>query len=217
MSRKRLIISIVLCLALGAISMIAVAWLCAAFINPESREASFHRVDRDDGGQDVVITHRGFGHSRINRAKVDELILDDAGNIRTARWSADSDAMSTTRAGWPLRAFECENPSDVALQFKASAMRVRAGPKAPRIQGGWQLADFQGGAFQGTWRAVPHRPIWSGLIANIVIHAAIWFGLIFGVAMLRRKQRIAAGRCGNCGYDLRSSGIAHERCPECGK
>jgi tRNA(Ile2) C34 agmatinyltransferase TiaS len=29
-------------------------------------------------------------------------------------------------------------------------------------------------------------------------------------------MRRTAGRCPACGYDLRSGGVTHERCPECG-
>lgn len=216
--RRHAAMAIAVCLSLGAISTVALAWLCAAVVNPAACEAVFDHTARDDGGTDVRVIQRGFGHSRINRAKVDELVLDPGGGIRTARWSSDSAALSQSRAGWPLRCFACDNPSDVALTLKASAMRVQTGgPNAPVIRGGWPLTDFTGGSFGGAWRAVPFRPIWLGLVGDVLIHAAMWFTLIFGFATVRRSRRRHAGRCQGCGYDLRSSGVAHARCPECGR
>ena len=50
-------------------------------------------------------------------------------------------------------------------------------------------------------------PAWLLTVAFAVLPAAWAFGAY------RRRRRRQAGRCTNCGYDLRASG---ERCPECG-
>jgi len=46
------------------------------------------------------------------------------------------------------------------------------------------------------------------LALPLSILPAMWF-----VNRLRRRSRAGAGRCANCGYDLRGS---PGRCPECG-
>jgi hypothetical protein len=50
-------------------------------------------------------------------------------------------------------------------------------------------------------------PMWS-LFVPLIVAPSLWFG-----HRLRRRRRIASGRCPDCGYDLRASpGV----CPECG-
>jgi len=61
---------------------------------------------------------------------------------------------------------------------------------------------------------LPLRPIFPGFLVNTLFYAAIWFGIFFGVATLRRFVRKKRGRCVKCSYDLR--GEFEIGCPECG-
>jgi hypothetical protein len=66
-------------------------------------------------------------------------------------------------------------------------------------------------------RFVPLRPLWPGLLADILVFTLAWlaaFVLLLGPGTLRRSLRQHRGQCLSCGYDLRS--IASQRCPECG-
>jgi len=51
--------------------------------------------------------------------------------------------------------------------------------------------------------ALPCFVIFPGFLVNTLFYAAMWFGIFFGVATLRRFVRKKRGRCVKCGYDLR--------------
>jgi len=70
------------------------------------------------------------------------------------------------------------------------------------------------GAFAFSSEFLPLRPIFPGFLVNTLFYAAMWFGIFFGVAALRRFIRKRRGRCVKCGYDLRGDVAAG--CPECG-
>ena len=79
------------------------------------------------------------------------------------------------------------------------------------VENGQFTNDYFGGGL------LPLRPIFPGVIINTLFYAAIWFGVFFGVAALRRFIRKKRGRCVKCSYDLRSGFAGEERgCPECG-
>lgn len=69
---------------------------------------------------------------------------------------------------------------------------------------------------------VPRDPIWSGLALDTLVWAGMWVVLAAGWRTARRmrpasrprRNRLRAGKCPECAYDLRSDGLAG--CPECG-
>jgi hypothetical protein len=67
----------------------------------------------------------------------------------------------------------------------------------------------------GLPRALPLRPIWTGLLINSVFYGVLIGALMLAAAALRRRRRARTGHCPACGYDLRATD--HERCPECGR
>lgn len=76
------------------------------------------------------------------------------------------------------------------------------------------LLSGQPSAVIPRFRALPMRPMWSGLIINAIVFSATWMVLLLAPACLRRSLRRRQGRCLKCGYDLRDK-IA-DGCPECG-
>src|SRR5262245_10478039 len=107
----------------------------------------------------------------------------------------------------------------LCLWYRVSSTLLEPPGGAPTItneqlDGGWLLggeASCRGRDF----RALPLRPIWSGLALNTVFFAALWFALLAGIPALRRALRRRRGLCARCGYDLRAT-PANTPCPECG-
>jgi hypothetical protein len=62
--------------------------------------------------------------------------------------------------------------------------------------------------------AVPYHPVWSGLLLNTLLFAAVWSGAGVFSGIVLRRWRISQGHCPSCRYDLR--GCPDSICPECG-
>jgi len=118
------------------------------------------------------------------------------------------------QSGWPFPSFE-----------SVSATVARGWPPlkvAPTWQGGFSapqalLAAQAGGSLgMGYRRALPLRPIWSGLIAN----STIFTGTIWAAGVIPLHRRISRRRirsqCIHCGYN-RLGLTTTTVCPECGQ
>lgn len=110
--------------------------------------------------------------------------------------------MTATLAGWPLGAF--------GWQRHTSAWSVRSA---------FVMDEFGVLRLHRPFRNpvdVPTRPIWPGLIVNTLLMGVVSTALVFGPGVVRRRRRIAQGRCLACGYDLRGGPAGEATCPECG-
>jgi hypothetical protein len=63
-------------------------------------------------------------------------------------------------------------------------------------------------------RQLPLAPVWTGLVVNTAVFAALWWVVLLIPGGLVRIARGRRGACPSCGYDLRGS--LDRRCPECG-
>ena len=73
--------------------------------------------------------------------------------------------------------------------------------------GFWYCRSYCSG--QPVWDFV--APYWLPIVLTAVLPAFWFFREAWRIGL--RRGRLRAGRCGNCGYDLRAT---RTRCPECG-
>lgn len=66
---------------------------------------------------------------------------------------------------------------------------------------------------RGDLYIIPFRPMWFGLLGNILVYTLCLLGVLTAWRWWRRSRRTKEGHCEACGYDL--AGIKG-KCPECG-
>lgn len=112
--------------------------------------------------------------------------------------------------GWPVRALWCEWDYDATkVAVPGSAM-----PVLKPVSGGIPLKG--GRAMGGVTipRALPYRPMWRGLVMDVVVWGGMYFVIVSAVSGIRRWRRTRRGWCPECAYDLH--GQAEVGCSECG-
>ena len=118
--------------------------------------------------------------------------------------------------GWPRVCLAWRRPLGAATE---RGMDLRETPRRlrwayGRDEGKRALTAMATLQFDIGTRALPYRPIWSGLLLNTLAFGLAWFALWLAVTGLLGIARRLRGRCPSCGYTL-----VHGRrdgCPECG-
>jgi len=232
---KRRIRTILVCLLLGAMVNVAVAWALA--VRPSNKQASpLFDVNTDivrrisETGDDVIDTYvlartGEFGLSQhehlFGNLDLTRMIEESEYRALLPRWSRCrreepcvllSSSMPRNSSyieyasGWPF----------LALRYWSIEKWTKSADRFVEREGLWVLpawCEF-GDAGNSTRRNLPFLPAWWGFAANAALYAAVLWLLIPGPFALRRYVRCRRGRCVKCNYDLR--GTAGERCPECG-
>ncbi len=96
--------------------------------------------------------------------------------------------------GWPFR---CARAASF-VAYQPTRVRITAGVELP-----------------GQSQLFPTEPVWTGLMANIGLGAAVVFLPWEGLTIILARQRVRKGRCAHCGY-LRQGIAPSTPCPECG-
>ncbi|MGQ0627911.1 MAG: hypothetical protein ACT4PL_07400 [Phycisphaerales bacterium] len=126
--------------------------------------------------------------------------------------------VQSVAVGWPFRAFAGQHwiawevrtapPNIQVFPFQSGSAPPAAVP-AERFEG---LSATE--LSSGRRIMLPYRPIWRGLVLNLLIYGTGWFALILGPYLLRRHLRQKSGKCPGCGYDPAGPATS---CPECGE
>lgn len=114
--------------------------------------------------------------------------------------------------GWPALSQWCSFEGRGVQITPLGGGQTRSG--TIDVKGGIALPPIRGYANAQTVRALPYRPIWSGLVFNTLFYATLLWGFVALLTGIRRLRRFSRGRCPRCAYDL-----AHDYrtgCPECG-
>jgi len=219
---------LIVCVSLGVVTTIAVAWACAAWVDPYATVQPSPR--RSGGALDgrhylfwIVGEHTAFGTARIQSSWAGHG-RSDRGAWRgpffgppeplIPRWAPFLVPSAITPGGpdhvgvadgrgWPFLAMWSGLFFDGTLP-------------SPTIMHGLVLnpSAMSGPSPSTTVRMLPLALIWSGFLADVAIYSLVWFGLLMLIIAGRRALRSREGCCVNCGYDLR--GTPHGKCPECG-
>ena len=192
---KRRLLFIAVCLLLGAVVNVAVAWGCALLAPGTDTFERYSgvvdsRLSPLVGDADLVLWgatgHSGYGY---------DVVETTARPLVESGWQYRSVVIVTGEAGLPLRS--------VYGHF------IAHGEFAPRRV--WSLAaprPFAGDPLS----FLPFHPAWPGFAINTIFYATILWLLLLGAIALRRFLRVRRGLCPKCAYPIGESAV----CTECG-
>ena len=228
MTRRRIILRVIVLLLLGAVINVAVAWGCATTVSlvgePDNVAIGTLHSERWSVWSVIVFSKVG---SELCYSTLDNTghLNSDAGDpgALVPEWFPEHQAWTTQSAahglvgearGWPCRALRALWEVD-----------LRDGANTQQVVSGIDLISLPWRTPVGTTlpRILPLRPIWPGFAINTIFYAALLWGLwlVFcvGPGFVRRRIRRGRGQCLHCGYDLRGQppeAGASGKCPECG-
>ena len=222
---------LIVCLLLGVVTTIAVAWACAAWVDPyTTAQPSPRRSGGTANGRYYTLWIVGE-HSAVGTVRTRSTWDDQSGvpvKVRgpffgppeplIPKWapflvpSADIPAgpqhvRVADARGWPFLAMWSALSYDGNLQPPT---------KIPTIMHGLVLnPNALSGPSPGTTvRMLPLAIIWRGFLVDTALYSLVWVVLLTLIVAVRRRLRSRQGCCVICGYDLR--GTPHGQCPECG-
>ena len=233
---KRWTLRILLCLILGAVSTVAVAWGVSAlpvrpitivhdYVDHAERPEIFFSVSRTWGSTSIQVW-RFPEKSRLERQPafmgwppawtelhaIDDLPQLPSGAMMPLNFRGE--------AFWQEKAFGFPCLAIAWIQMWDDQIQRDCFRNGIVLEEGRGIMD---------WRILPLRPIWPGFVIDTPFYAAIWGAIFFGFASAKRAIRRRRGRCPRCGYDLRGGVMSDKRlamsgetatstagCPECG-
>ena len=216
---KRRLLIIAICLLLGAVVNVAVAWGLAFSIRYDSRMDGPTKLvggglSAPDAPCWAFFRVERFGSAGISAKNVSDIQALVPGweyqSTHVPTWSrvqtrpvAGADRtrrLIEDARGWPSLTLSCAYTSVVAVPgfSVVDGIEVKAHPDPNRA----------------TIRSIslPLRPIWPGFAINTIFYAAILWLLIPGPFALRRFLRVRRGLCLKCAYPMGGSAV----CSECG-
>lgn len=197
----------VVCLALGLVVSIAMAWRGAVFLGYSGARTLL--IGSKDGARYVW-------------ASVDPAF--DAERAHFAGYNDDAPAISLmdrleTNPWWRRTGvFDCEPEArQEAYGWPALCLywwgRYEYDERALHAHGAINLTP-NARASEQAYVVLPVLPLWRGLAIDTVFYGAILYALGPGLLTLRARRRMSAGRCPKCGHAL--LGEFEAGCAECG-
>ncbi len=221
---RRLVVRATICLLLGAIINVLVAWwfvLLPQFAAPPTthlgpglyvyeRESTRVWVWKRTG---CILLNEfpklvtNLGGAPFSKSEWQAILPPSSryqGGSPLGHEEHDLERGSETTAGWPF--YSLESFVHRTTDFSQSP------PQSEYRSGTFELPREILPRSWGT--EVPVRPIWTGFAINSLLYATAVCLLAMIPPRIRRHLRRRAGRCPNCNYDLRATTTG--ACPECG-
>ncbi len=236
-SMKRGIVRIVLCLVLGAMINVAVAWAFAWFVSQPYQDPQTGILDSRNYlmGFDNLDQPSWFveawweiGSTQICSEPWRQIEDDFGVAIRKTLLALEPTGQLNFPSG--VRPNQPVNTADQATieplvedlrgwplySMRCSfSIRWLDSPSGGHTNSGIELEFRSDPGYVYGWmgaRALPLRPIWSGFIINTLFYAAlVWFA-VPGPLALRRLLRARRGLCMKCAYPIGTGAV----CTECG-
>jgi hypothetical protein len=218
---------------LGAVTTVAVAWLPTVAPVDRWLGTSFSKQTQDVfviessalSGPGLMVTFGEAGgalEDRIlvaatnmeapwNRAKAAEQLAQYQIKIlerppideELIRDLPDRAMFTEERVGWPWRA--------LTSRAFGTPVTLKSGVT---LSGTYGLIDCGKPSPWMPRTQLPIRPLWWGLVGNVIVWSGVWFLLLMLPRLARAIEWWWKGMCPACGYSLR--GVREAGCPECG-
>ncbi len=221
----------ILCLILGVMTTVGIAWGCGALSSLVASEESKLLRTHEDTPCWVIYKFSSHSGSFVSAIEVQTdsiarylLIPDSTYTPDIAAfvpyWSQLTNSIKADDTkipryiqeiarGWPMRALSCE--TEVGWDWDAII-----GPKI--IRHGIIIGKFPNSGSLSD-RIFPLKPIWLGFVIDTALYWLLWYvvlsTLLWMYLMRRTRKRRRRGLCIHCAYDLRGSNVSGQ-CPECG-
>lgn len=209
---KRLAASATVCLAIGVVISVVLAWACAlrrardfsVFFSTGRAAAKGWpaRVPPAWGLPNTWNERHSFGYTGL-------WVLHTYTGFGTIKTEVQLET-----SGWPLRCLRATvlYPSD---EYDERTELGRVSDFTFNFiswRGGIERVTLLPPASSRT-HYLPLEPLWPGLAVDSALYGALVGTAVLGAAAVRRRLRVRARLCANCGYPTGSSAV----CSECGR
>jgi len=217
---RRVILAIAMCLLLGLLTSIALAW--AAAFDPDwsrgdERRGWFGSQWFGSATELRACTYLRLGavgdaHQRTDRTRTLDLkqFAAPLANFARQRLASPKAQVDAVMSGWPWPCLYYIRAADEVVMFPDWEYEHHG-----VLLGGNPLPAMF--TTSSEVQLLPLRPYWPGVLANTLLLAAVWFVFPLLWSMNRRSRayiKKRRGRCRFCSYELHGD---TQRCPECGR
>jgi hypothetical protein len=201
--RRKLVWSIGVSLAAGAVLTVMVAW--GLWLSTEEPDGDFAATASSwpMAVPDDWPERPEYWSNATSTRRLDRWAAHRTG--ANGKWEIMGVA-SHYAIGWPARSMGLKDYGSIRFA-QASTSSHHDGMPLPGRTPLWLTPDMT------RPEAVPRRPLWPGFALDTAFYGTLAFLLWSAPGFVRRQHRRRRGLCVGCGYELKGM----PKCPECGR